>query len=120
MRFFQTLEAGKYVYETEDVFGTIVLKSERPLTPQSLDDIVSGILRSGANEGTITDWISFTFAKRSPWDESEDEDTGVRTPDPKNITNPPSVNLKNEIRKGRPVEKLPALIIRIWNSLKRS
>lgn len=97
MRFFQTLEAGKYVYETEDVFGTIVLKSERPLTPQSLDDIVSGILRSGANEGTITDWISFTFAKRSPWDESEDEE--IIAPQPSFIRR---------------------LIISLWNSLKRS
>lgn len=73
MRFYQTRDGDRYVYETEDIFGTIRIASERALDPQSLDLIVMGILGSGATEGKVTDRITFTFDKRPAWDESEDE-----------------------------------------------
>lgn len=97
MRFYQTREGERYIYETEDLFGTIRISSERELKPRMLDDIVSGILSSGATEGTVTDWITFTFAKRPAWDESEDEQ--IIEPQPSFINR---------------------LITSVWNSLKRS
>jgi hypothetical protein len=72
MRFYQTRDGERFKYLVEDVFGTIVITSERRLNPRSLDDIVLGILRSGATEGTVTKWISFTFDRRPVWDEEEE------------------------------------------------
>jgi hypothetical protein len=46
MRFHQTRCGDSDVYETEDVFGTIRIASERELTPDMLDNITLEILLS--------------------------------------------------------------------------
>lgn len=76
---FQERRVGEtYSYTVEDVFGTITIASTGgKLEKDTLDSIVSGVLQSGASEGTIGETVTFAFEKAPAW--LPEEDSRVET-----------------------------------------
>lgn len=57
----------EYVYETEDVFGTITIQAFGRLEAKDLDDIVLYVLRAGTESGEIVQVGTYTFKKNTDW-----------------------------------------------------
>ena len=61
-----------YVYITEDLFGTITIKSDKKLNKEILDGIIVAILKAKTTKGKIQGTnISYNFLKKSPWVKSK-------------------------------------------------
>lgn len=75
----QKTETG-FTYDCEDVFGTIHIESPKKLDAGILDDMTVVLLRikGGAqtvqgNIETQEGLVSYTFTKRAPWEEDDEE-----------------------------------------------
>lgn len=82
----QKTERG-FIYDCEDVFGTIHIESAKQLDAGILDDMTVALLRVKGSAQTVKGDIetpggpvSYTFTKRSQWEDDNEETPCENTP----------------------------------------
>ena len=67
MKFYYSKTEIGYDFKVEDVFGTIVISSDKMEVGPVLDTYVSAILTAGAIKGELGQGVTFKWDKKSDW-----------------------------------------------------